>query len=58
MANGFTYRETAVILGITENTVKFHALKVLAILDARNAAHAVTIGFKQGLLMITSPSDT
>ena len=46
------------ILGITENTVKFHALKVLAILDARNAAHAVTIGFKQGLLMITSPSDT
>lgn len=55
IANGLTNYEIAMALGVTEETVKSHARKVLALLRARSRAHAVAIGFELGVLSTTSP---
>lgn len=49
-ARGHTNIQTAKKLGISEHTVKTHVKGVNRALGAKNTAHAVAIGFKQGLL--------
>jgi DNA-binding CsgD family transcriptional regulator len=49
-AEGKSYWETAVILGIAERTVSFHMEAVRAKLTAGSNAHAVAIAVRAGLL--------
>ena len=49
-AEGKSYWETAVILGIAERTVSFHMEAVRGKLDAGSNAHAVAIAVRAGLL--------
>ncbi len=49
-AEGKSYWETAVILGISERTVSFHMEAVRGKLDAGSNAHAVAIAVRAGLL--------
>ncbi len=49
-AEGKSYWETAVILGITERTVSFHMEAVRGKLQAASNAHAVAMGVRAGLL--------
>jgi DNA-binding CsgD family transcriptional regulator len=53
-AEGKSYWETAVILGIAERTVSFHMEAVRAKLDAGSNAHAVAIAVRAGLLEAAS----
>ena len=46
MKNGKTNWEIAVILGITERTVKFHITNILAKLNASTRSHAVALAFE------------
>lgn len=50
MADGLTNEEIGVRLTIAAETVKSHAKKIIAKLEARNRTHAVSLGFQQGLL--------
>lgn len=50
LAEGRTMEITALRLGISTRTVKFHVLELYRRLDAVNAAHAVAIGFRRGML--------
>lgn len=47
---GNANKEIAVLLSITEETVKFHLKNILAKLAAKDRAHAVTIGLKRGII--------
>jgi DNA-binding CsgD family transcriptional regulator len=49
-AEGKSYWETAVILGISERTVSFHMEAVRSKLDATSNAHAVAMALRAGLL--------
>lgn len=48
IAHGKTNWETAMILGITENTVKFHIKNIIHKLDATNRSHAITKALTEG----------
>ena len=50
VAEGLTNQEIADRLGIRPETVKTHVRAILSELGARNRAHAVTLGFRRGLL--------
>lgn len=52
VAYGFTSREIGERLGVTEETVKTHLRWIFGRLSARNRAHAVGIGYRDGLLPI------
>jgi DNA-binding CsgD family transcriptional regulator len=54
-AEGKSYWETAVILGISERTVSFHMEAVRAKLEAASNAHAVARAMAAGLLRSSSP---
>ena len=50
VAEGLSNREVGAELQITEDTVKTHVQHILRVLDARNRAHAVSLGHARGLL--------
>jgi len=50
IAEGLENTEIARVMGISEETVKSHVRRVLAKLQVRSRAHAVTVGFRRGLL--------
>jgi DNA-binding CsgD family transcriptional regulator len=50
LAEGLTYQEIATRIGISHETVKRTNRGMRERLGARNAAHAVAIGFRIGLL--------
>lgn len=56
VARGRTNAEIGEELFIGEETVRSHMKHILRSLGARNRAHAVTIGFLNGLLTTTLPS--
>lgn len=47
---GFTNREIADKLGITERTVETHRHNILKRLDCRNMSQLLTILFRQGII--------
>ncbi len=49
LKNGKTNWEIAVILGITERTVKFHITNIMSKLNASTRSHAVALAFEGGL---------
>jgi DNA-binding NarL/FixJ family response regulator len=49
-ADGLTDAEMALRLDVAVQTVKFHVRRLYPKLGARNRAHAVAIGFHEGLL--------
>lgn len=49
-ADGRQRNEIAAELGVSEETIKTYLKKAYARLGARNAAHAVAIGFRNGIL--------
>ena len=53
-AEGKSYWETAVILGISERTVSFHMEAMRTKLNAGSNAHAVAIAVRAGLLEAAS----
>ena len=57
-AEGKSYWETAVILGISERTVSFHMEAVRGKLNAGSNAHAVAIAVRAGLLELGSGKDS
>ena len=50
IADGHRNHEIAVLLAISEPTVKTYMVRLLARLPARTRAHAVTIGFRNHLI--------
>jgi DNA-binding NarL/FixJ family response regulator len=50
MADGKTNDEIAAWLHVSPNTVKSHRLRLLAALEAHNAANAVALGIRAGLI--------
>ena len=52
IAEGLGNKIIAARLGISEHTVKFHIASIFAKLNAGNRTEAVTIGVRQGLIMI------
>jgi len=52
LANGKSYWEISVILGISERTVKFHTSTILQKLGAVNRSHAVAIAISNKLISI------
>jgi DNA-binding CsgD family transcriptional regulator len=57
-AEGKSYWETAVILGISERTVSFHMEAVRGKLVAGSNAHAVAIAVRAGLLELDGGKDS
>lgn len=53
ISDGLTNAEIGQLLFITENTVRTHRQSITRKLSARNAVHAVAIGFRIGLLGVT-----
>jgi two-component system, NarL family, response regulator YdfI len=52
MAEGLGNKEIASRLGISDHTVKFHISSMFAKLGASSRTEAVTIGIRQGLIML------
>lgn len=52
MAEGLGNKGIAWSLGISEHTVKFHVSSIFAKLNASSRTEAVTLGIRQGLLMV------
>jgi DNA-binding NarL/FixJ family response regulator len=52
LAEGAGNKLIARRLGISEHTVKFHVGSILAKLDASSRTEAVTLGLRQGLIMV------
>ena len=50
VADGFANREIGQRLSVSEETVKSHVRHLLAKLDARNRAHAVSIAIRRGFI--------
>jgi len=50
IADGFTCDEIAVALYVSPHTVKAHIKNLYRRLDARCAAEAVAVGFREGVL--------
>ena len=49
---GFSNKEIGQMLGITENTAKFHVKAILAKLEVTDRAEAVAAAFERGLLQV------
>jgi DNA-binding CsgD family transcriptional regulator len=49
IADGYSTREIARALWITDETVRTHVRRVLGRLEARTRAHAVSIAYREGL---------
>jgi DNA-binding NarL/FixJ family response regulator len=54
VSEGFSNKEIGTRLFLAEDTIKTHIVAVRRKLDARNRAHAVSIGYKRGLLDLHS----
>ena len=52
LAEGMSNREMATRLGISEHTVKFHISSILGKLGAATRTEAVTLGIRQGLIVL------
>jgi two-component system, NarL family, response regulator YdfI len=52
MTAGLTNREIAAALGISENTVKFHAASIFGKLGTSTRTEAVTEGIRRGLIVL------
>jgi DNA-binding NarL/FixJ family response regulator len=52
IAEGLGNKEIASKLNISDHTVKFHISSIFAKLGAANRAEAVTLGIRQGLIMV------
>jgi len=52
VAEGLGNKEIASRLGISDHTVKFHISSIFAKLGASSRTEAVTIGIRQGLIMV------
>jgi len=52
IAEGLGNKEIASKLGISDHTVKFHTSSIFAKLGASNRAEAVTLGIRDGLIMV------
>ena len=52
LAEGHSNKAIAHHLGISEHTVKFHVTSIMAKLNAGSRTEAVTLGLRQGLIMI------
>ena len=52
LAEGEGNKQIARKLGISEHTVKFHVGSILAKLGAASRTEAVTMGVRQGLIMV------
>jgi two-component system, NarL family, response regulator YdfI len=52
IADGLANKEIASKLGISDHTAKFHTSSIFAKLGASNRAEAVTLGIRQGLIMV------
>ena len=52
LAEGQSNKAIAYRLGISEHTVKFHVTSILAKLNAGSRTEAVTLGIRQGLIML------
>ena len=52
IAEGLGNKEIAFKLKISDHTVKFHTSSIFAKLGASNRAEAVTLGIRQGLIMV------
>ena len=50
VADGYQNKEIARKLQLAEETVKSHVARILRSLDARNRAHAVSVGHRRGLI--------
>jgi DNA-binding CsgD family transcriptional regulator len=50
LADGHTYRSAGVALGLAPETVKTYTRDLYRVLGARSAAHAVSLGYRRGLL--------
>jgi DNA-binding CsgD family transcriptional regulator len=50
VAEGKTNKEIGRVLRVQPATVKFHLNAIMVKLDARSRVHAVTIGFRVGIL--------
>jgi len=50
--DGYRNKQIAHRLGICETTVNFHIRNIVEKLQANDRAHAVTIGFRRGLLKL------
>ena len=52
IADGLGNKDIASRLRISDHTVKFHISVILAKLGASNRAEAVTLGIREGLIMV------
>jgi len=52
LAEGQSNKAIAHHLGISEHTVKFHVTSIMSKLNAGSRTEAVTLGIRQGLIMI------
>jgi DNA-binding NarL/FixJ family response regulator len=52
LAEGFGNKTIAWRLGISEHTVKFHLSSIFTKLNASSRTEAVTLGIRQGLIMV------
>lgn len=52
LGDGFTNRQLAEALSISENTVKFHLGSIFSKLQVGSRAEAVTVGIRSGLVML------
>ena len=50
VADGLVNREIGALLYLSEETVKSHVRHLLAKLQARSRAHAVSVGYRRGLI--------
>jgi DNA-binding NarL/FixJ family response regulator len=50
VADGFANREIGLRLGVVEGTVAAHVHHLMAKLEARNRAHAASIGIRRGFI--------
>jgi DNA-binding CsgD family transcriptional regulator len=57
IAAGLTNTRIGERLGLSENTVKSHLRRVFLKLGARDRAHAVSLGYQQGLLSLTDDGE-
>jgi len=58
MGNGSSNADIGRAMFISEDTVKTHARRLFRKLGARDRAHAVALGFRQGLLVADRPEET
>lgn len=56
VAEGYSNREIAARLVLSEDTIKSHVRNLLVKLGARNRAHAVTLGYVGGLIELPPPA--